>query len=78
MRFDLRAVDAMRFGRVRKAVLRLHVLEAKNPQRKVTHVAPAMTRWSTRATVLSPQGDKSTWPQHAGHANVQYAMRQEL
>ena len=78
MRFDLQAVDAMRFGRVRKAVLRLHVLEAKNPQLKVTQVAPVLTRWSTRATVLSPQGDKSTWPQRAGYANVQYTMRQEL
>ena len=78
MRFDLSSVDAMRFGRVRKAVLRLHVLQAKNPQRKVTQVAPAVTRWNTRATALSPLGDKTGWPQRAGFANIQYTMRKEL
>ena len=78
MRFDLSSVDAMRFARVRKAVLRLHVLQAKNPQRKVPQVAPAVTRWNTRATALSPLGDKTGWPQRAGFANIQYTMRKEL
>ena len=78
MRFDLQSVHALQHGRVRKAVLRLHVLEARNPQRKVTQVAPAMTHWNTCATVSSPLGDKSGWPQRAGHANVQYTMRSEL
>ena len=35
MRFDLSSVDAMRFARVRKAVLRLHVLQAKNHDRSL-------------------------------------------
>ena len=34
MRFDLQSVNALRHGRVRKAILRLHVLEARNPSAK--------------------------------------------
>ena len=78
VRFDLSSVDATRFGRVRKAVLRLHVLAVKNLLKKELVVAPSRIPWDAAATASSPVGDDSTWPVRESHANISYAMIDSL
>lgn len=74
IRFDMQAIKAERFGRVKKATLRLHALEGANAQKKVTKVAPASTAWNSKATTASPTGDKEQWPSRNGHANINHTM----
>jgi len=78
MRFSLDRIAPSRHGRLKKAVLRLQVVSAKNPKKTNTTVAPTNIEWDPKATVLSPRGDKSTWPVQQEHANINYAMRTRL
>ena len=78
MRFNLDRIDADHHGRLRKAVLRLHVTRAKNTKKKVTTVAPSTVPWSSKATVTSPMGNKTRWPERQQHANINYAMHNSL
>ena len=78
IRFNLRAATAARFGRVKKATLRLHALEVENPKKRPTTVAPCDTRWTTKAKFTSPIGTKTSWPLRAAHPNINYAMIDNL
>ena len=78
MRFKLDRIAPSRHGRLKKAVLRLHVVSAKNPKKKITTVAPTDIAWNHKANFRSPLGNKSTWPVRQEHANINYAMRPGL
>lgn len=79
VRFSLAAVNPARFGRVKKATLRLQALTVDNRKKRPFTVAPSSIRWTEKATASSPVGDKTTtWPVRAAHPNINYAMRSEL
>lgn len=78
IRFKLDAIDAARFGRVKRATLRLHALEVNNPKQGPTTVVPCAVQWTTKATSTSPTGEKTTWPERASHPNINYAMIDDL
>ena len=78
IRFRLDAVDTARFGRVRKATLRLHAVEVDNPKQTPSVVAPCAVQWTAEATSSSPAGEKTTWPARAGFSNINYAMIDDL
>ena len=78
IRFKLDAIDAARFGRVKKATLQLHAVEVDNPKQTPTTVAPCAVRWTANATSSSPTGEKTTWPVRSSHSNINYAMIDDL
>ena len=78
IRFKLDSIDAARFGRVKKATLRLHAAEVNAPKQRPTTVAPCAVQWTAKATSSSPTGEKATWPVRASHSNINYAMIDNL
>ena len=77
IRFDLGSIDAARYAGIRKATLRLHVLEAENVEQKPTSIAPVTVTWTTDATATSPDGN-APWPKRQARPNIDYAMSKEL
>ena len=78
IRFDLTGIDASRFGSVKKAVLRLRVLEAQLPGEVATQIAPLQVAWTQAATWDTADG-KIGWPQDRNRAsNIDYAMDLDL
>ncbi|MBI3920504.1 MAG: Ig-like domain-containing protein [Armatimonadetes bacterium] len=76
LRFDLRALDPSRFGRIEKATLRLTATQAENPSKKPTTVAASVCPWTDHATWEKPNG-KDLWPQQKNYPHLDYAMRTE-
>ncbi len=73
IRFDLKSVDASKYGLLKKATLRLNVTEVDNKSGIETAVGASNTQWSTSATFGSSDG-KAAWPAASGHSNLDYAM----
>ena len=73
LRFDLGGIDAVAFGRVGKAVLRIQALEAENPAGIETQVAPCKVPWTAEAKWVTPDG-AARWPHDRNRfSNIDYA-----
>ncbi len=82
VRFDLSRVDPLRHARIKRAVLRLHVLSvqapAKGQEPRPLRVGPVTVPWTTAAKCNTPDGTKRSWPTRQQHPNMAYAVRDSL
>ena len=73
MKFDLSEINAARYGRVKRAVLRLDATQVANEDEQETTVAAMAVPWTTDATWSSRDGN-NTWPQQKRQSHIDYAM----
>lgn len=73
LRFDLQAIDPVRHGQLKRAVLRLHATRVENMKSVPTVVSASSVAWNRDATFLSPDG-KLRWPADRNRSeNLDYA-----
>ncbi len=73
LKFDLSEIAPSRYGRVKRATLRLEAIEATNDDKLVTTVAAADVPWTAEATWVVTDGT-ATWPKIGPLSNIDYAM----
>ncbi len=82
VRFDLSRVDPLRHARIKKAVLKLHVLSVQSPAkgqaRRPLRVGAVTVPWTIAAKYNTPDGTKRAWPVRQQHPNMAYAVRDSL
>ncbi len=72
VKFNLGEISPARYGRVERAILRLHATQAANGDEHETTVAAVAVPWTTDATWSTRDGNNA-WPQKQ-HSNIDYAM----
>ncbi len=73
MKFDLSEINAARYGRVERAILRLEATQVANEEQHETTVAAVAVPWTTDATWSTRDGNNA-WPQQKQDSNIDYAM----